>query len=466
MKYLAILKDSLREAWDSWVLIGLLALSTLVFLVVASLSFKPQSAQQTMANFFPTHPFQPSVIVRALNNRKPEKVMIGRHVDRWATFRLQNVELVRGEADSPLSEYALIVSMVVQNKFGDPRMPPEVEVNGQAVERKKPAVDVKADVELLRKLFEDAEELGYIKVGAIEPIIKGADDHGDQQYRVIVTGTPSTHRLWATAPCLFFGAFPLEFFAAPLSQLLYFLASYVIKFGSWVAMLLGIVITSFFIPNMLRKGTIDLLLVKPINRWLLLTYKYLGGLIFIFFTTGYAIGGVWLTLGLRSGLWANGTLILILTLTFFFAILYAVSAFVAVITRSVVASILLTVAAWFVFMVIGLLYTGVDLAERMEEQELKMRDVRGHAARPEDARWTGGWTFTIIKVIHAVSPRTEDLNELNDLIVYTDFMTGNLGDMGKFDNSKRNWWESLSVSGVWIGIFLGLAIAWFYYKDY
>ena len=52
MKYLAILKDSLREARDSWVLVGLFAMSTFVILFVAQLSFKPQTAEKTMAYFF------------------------------------------------------------------------------------------------------------------------------------------------------------------------------------------------------------------------------------------------------------------------------------------------------------------------------------------------------------------------------------------------------------------------------
>jgi ABC-type transport system involved in multi-copper enzyme maturation permease subunit len=469
MRYIAILKDSLREAWDSWVLLGLLVVSTLVILFVASLSFKPQSAQKTMALFFPDNPFQPSMIVRTLNNRKPEKVILGRPAGGWANFKLQEVKLVpgSGEADSPLAKYELTVSSGGM-MFGDPMMAPHVEVNGQGqpAEKKKPVVDVKVEAEQLRKLFEDAEELGYIKVVDIEPIPKAEDAAGPQQYRTTVEGTAMTHRLWATEPCLAFGALPLEFFAAPLSTLLYTLASYVIKIGSWIAVLLGIVITSFFIPNMLRKGTVDLLLVKPISRWLLLLYKYLGGLTFILLSTAYAIGGVWLALGLRSGLWANGTLILILSITFFFAILYAVSTFVGVVTRSVVTSILVTVAAWVVFAVIGLAYSGVDLLERIEKQDDIIKERMKQPLRPAAERWTGGWTFTIIKVVHAISPRTEDLNELNDLIVYTDFLTGNIGDMGKFDNSKRNWWEALFVSGAWIGIFLGLAALWFTFKDY
>ena len=45
MKFLAILKDSLREALDSKVLYALLILSALVIVGVASISFKPRPAE-------------------------------------------------------------------------------------------------------------------------------------------------------------------------------------------------------------------------------------------------------------------------------------------------------------------------------------------------------------------------------------------------------------------------------------
>ena len=74
--------------------------------------------------------------------------------------------------------------------------------------------------------------------------------------------------------------------------------------------------------------------------------------------------------------------------------------------------------------------------------------------------------MSVIKVVHNISPRTEDLNSINDLIIYSEFMTGSLGSIGNLDNDDRNWWLSLLVSGIWIGVFLGLATLWFYYKDY
>src|SRR5260370_37088846 len=95
--------------------------------------------------------------------------------------------------------------------------------------------------------------------------------------------------------------------------------------GAPIALLVSVVRAVFSIPNMLRKGTVDLLLVKPIRRPTLLLYKYVGGLTFIFLNTALAVGGVWLVLSLRSGVWAPGFLMSIPLITFYFAILYSLS---------------------------------------------------------------------------------------------------------------------------------------------
>src|SRR5262249_23723208 len=121
-------------------------------------------------------------------------------------------------------------------------------------------------------------------------------------FEVRTRPTDVTRRLWPHEPSLFFGALPLSFLGqVPLAFQLFLVEDQVIKgIGGWIAVLVSVVITAFFIPNMLRKGTVDLLLVKPIRRTTLLLYKYVGGLLFIFLNTTLAVGGVWLALSLRS----------------------------------------------------------------------------------------------------------------------------------------------------------------------
>src|SRR5438128_368352 len=51
MKYLAILRDSIREAIDSKILYAALAVSALLVLLTASISFRPVSAEEQVNGF-------------------------------------------------------------------------------------------------------------------------------------------------------------------------------------------------------------------------------------------------------------------------------------------------------------------------------------------------------------------------------------------------------------------------------
>src|SRR5207248_489037 len=148
----------------------------------------------------------------------------------------------------------------------------------------------------VRDIFQDAEEFDYLRVGAVELIEDTKKEGEPKLYRVTVQGTARTVRIWPTEITML-GVVPLgapQPMSRALGFQLFFLASIVLFFGELTALLVGVIITSFFIPNMLHKGTVDLLLAKPIHRWLLLLNKYLGGLTFIFLNTAYAIGGIWL----------------------------------------------------------------------------------------------------------------------------------------------------------------------------
>src|SRR5262249_35032902 len=100
----------------------------------------------------------------------------------------------------------------------------------------------------------------------------------DVYFEIVAQPTPVSRRFWPYEPSLFFGALPLTFLQeVPLSFQLFLLLDQIVNgIGAWIAILVSIVITAFFIPNMLRKGTIDLLLVKPIHRTTLLLYKFVG----------------------------------------------------------------------------------------------------------------------------------------------------------------------------------------------
>jgi ABC-type transport system involved in multi-copper enzyme maturation permease subunit len=444
MKYLAILKDSLREALDSKVLYVLLALALLMMLFTATLSFRPLSAAQTFeqvidgtaAGFLEAHK-PPSK-----ERKRPGKGK-GRDFDfgNPGFYRLEKHVVVRGDADSPDADYLLTLSKMY--------------INDESAAKVREQPD--AELDAVRKHFERLERHGFFHIGAVRVAAEQPTRPFNVHFEVEWQATSGTRRLWLHELSVLFGSAPLSDFAVPLGFQLFLIAQLILQMGSWIAVLLGVIITSFFIPNMLQKGTVDLLLVKPIRRSLLLLFKFVGGLTFILLIHAFAILGVWFVLGLRSGLWANWMLLLIPILTFFFAILYSVSTLMAVLTRSTVTAILVTIGAWFMFFIVGQVQQFMEMQAYQEEST---------NVPVEKRKFAGSTLQSAIETAHRVLPRTSDLNQLTSLLLFSDFMTGGYLAPEEVLTAERNWWESFGVSAAFIALMLGLGCWRFTVKDY
>ncbi|MDO8548737.1 MAG: ABC transporter permease subunit [Ignavibacteria bacterium] len=123
-----------------------------------------------------------------------------------------------------------------------------------------------------------------------------------------------------------------------------------------LCILLAIFSSASFVPNMLEKGNIDLLLSKPISRSQLLFGKFLGGLLVVLINVGFLIIGVWLVIAVRFSSYNFTFLSIILSVTFTFAVLYSLIVLFGVVTQS---SILGMMIAYFIFLILSpLLYAG------------------------------------------------------------------------------------------------------------
>ncbi|MCI0380349.1 MAG: ABC transporter permease [Gemmataceae bacterium] len=443
MRYLAILKDSLREALDSTVLYIMLGLSALVVLLVATVSFENLPAARTFEKV------ADGSIQLAFDLLKPDKAE--EHSKRQLSGNVQvnllelaKVRVVSGAPDSPDSEYTVTFRM----RFSSKEEVAEASNNPAAA------------VALIEKHFKDIVDLGLLKIASIQLATQQPTAVARQlDFEVHTLPTPGTRRLWCARPSVFFGWLPIgeENWGFPVGAQLYVLTSTLVSIGSWVAILAGVIITSFFIPNMLRKGTVDLLLVKPIHRWALLLYKFVGGLTFVFLNIAFAILGIWLVLGLRTGVWAHTCLLLIPVLTFFFGIMYSISTLVSVLTRSAVASILITCGAWFGFFLVGTVHELFRNQIRIEEtRKIPM----------EKRKWTDNPIGNVAAALHTVLPRTSDLNHLSSRMLYSDFLTGSLSEVNKIDLRPIEWNESMGVSALFVALLLGLACWRFQAKDF
>jgi len=130
-----------------------------------------------------------------------------------------------------------------------------------------------------------------------------------------------------------------------------------------LCILLAIFSSASFVPNMLEKGNIDLLLSKPISRPQLLTGKFLGGLLVVLLNLGFLIIGVWFVIAVRFGTFNFTFLSIILSITFTFAVLYALMVLFGVITQGSVPGMMI---AYFIFLILSpLLYSGKNQFDKL-----------------------------------------------------------------------------------------------------
>lgn len=118
---------------------------------------------------------------------------------------------------------------------------------------------------------------------------------------------------------------------------------------SWnLIIFFSLISTASFIPSMLEKGTIDLLISKPISRPMILISKYLGAVLFVFLSMVFLMGSIWLILSLKSGYWDPTFLLSILWLTLAFAVMYSIVVIIGLTTQSTVVAILVNFFLIFV----------------------------------------------------------------------------------------------------------------------
>jgi ABC-type transport system involved in multi-copper enzyme maturation permease subunit len=468
MKYFAILKDSLREAIDTKVMYFMLALSICLILFVGSIGFKPVPAEEAIPYMVNDESFH-----LVFPERGKSATLVAKKY--WFASQLQVEHLVQlTDASSPSSRdysFTLTVRELQPYDFHDVvaywngptpsrgRAQGVAPIDGKIA--KRPTVSDELLKEFIKDQFARAGDLTIEQIDVRTETPTGQEQEGKPpasgvyHFDIRTKGRAGT-RGWLHDMSIFFGLIDPQggIFRGSVGSFVFFFENTLVNsIGGWVALLIGVVITAFFIPNMLRKGTIDMLLAKPIHRPVLLTYKYIGGLTFMFLNSCIAIGGVWLVLGLRSGVWAPGFFLTIFTLTFFFAILYSVSTLFGVLTRSPIVAILLTCVFWFMMYIVGTIYTAFELFRK----DPGMKELKDNIPN---------WAFTLVDVVHFVLPRTSDLNNLNVHLVGTVLTDSERQQHGFAILPDIPWTESIVVSLVFIAVMLGLACWRFNTKDY
>lgn len=123
----------------------------------------------------------------------------------------------------------------------------------------------------------------------------------------------------------------------------------------WLGMgasILALVSTANMVPDFVAGGAIELSLSKPIGRARLLLTKIAAALMFVALQVAIFTVGAYFVSGFRTKVWDSSIFLAIPIVVLFFSYLFAMCALLGLITRSTIASLLLTLLLWFAVFII------------------------------------------------------------------------------------------------------------------
>lgn len=471
-QFVAILKDSFREAVDGFVIYAMLGLSALVILVVGSASFtpaEPDKAFDAIVQKFVIH-FPNKGKSRVTTVANDNKFAARAVSAEGAGYRLRLTVAARSgtvtnNAHDPAGGDSFRRAVAAWAKEPGNTVKAADLARAFGGEKGAKAAENMPDIELsLEQKATPEEQRAVTDADMAEFLAAQFRMHADMRatatrapgvaepeyaFDVTVAGGAAV-RGWPHTMKLFFGTVTVTE-SATLGQVLWIVEDQIINgLGGAIALLIGVIITAFFVPNMLRKGSIDLMLSKPIGRTQLLVYKYIGGLTFVFLVTAFTVGGVWQVLALRSGYWDPGFLVVIPILTFTFAIVYAVSTLVAVLTRSPTAAMVLSIGFMLFLYIVGQVKT--------------LFDVFRNSPRPQRVP---DLAYALVDALNNCLPRYKDLDKLTSKMIADGTLTdAERHGLGMSAIQYASWPATFGVSLAFIVLVLGVACWRFRTRDH
>jgi ABC-type transport system involved in multi-copper enzyme maturation permease subunit len=369
--YLAIIKDSFREALASRVLWILLVLTTLLLLALAPMGLD----EQVSVKFTPREILDgPTFIERIERQQAASPPSPGKQVWKLlgADFKVQ----LERERDSR-QDAAAFTSI-------DVLLPKEL---NKLLDRRE-LYDPRAWDKV--RLSEEAQALAKRGVERL------SDDEVSRFNRLLLKAAYPGLLARSRDPAVHFSYFGMRLGdALPLKKKLLVdgvISAFMNLFVGVIGVFTAVLVTASIMPQTFAPGAIDLLLSKPISRSLLYLTKFVGGCMFTLINGAYVIVGLWLIAGLRFGLWSNKLLLCIPVFMFLFAIYYAVSALAGAIWRNPIVSVVMTILFWGLCFSVGSAKNVIELVFLNPQRLVKLvpagKELFAANERGEAFRWS------------------------------------------------------------------------------
>jgi len=148
----------------------------------------------------------------------------------------------------------------------------------------------------------------------------------------------------------------------------------------FISIFFSLFATAGIFPNFLKKGSIDLIISKPISREMIFVERFLGALTIVGINIFYIVLLSWIVLSVKFDIWNYNFLLAGLIIFIFFSTLFSLLALVSVITRNTVISLLII---YFTIFILSPILAGV--------QRFTILD--------------GTYYKSIIKILHFILPK-------------------------------------------------------------
>ncbi|WP_425616050.1 ABC transporter permease subunit [Anatilimnocola sp. NA78] len=337
--YLAIVKDSFREALHSRVLWIVLIIITIFLLAVSPLSY-----QQTLTIGINEGDISWSDFTAQL--RKVEDGSASRGVQRiWSLLSTSGQQAVRDY--QPLPSQPQFKDIKAHNEVTEPLIK---ELNTilkredlyQSTAFSTASLRTEGKEMLRRQKDLTSEELQRLNRLLLESAF------GDAIDRSPATSLQLQYATYNVSPAL-----PISkpLLVTTVRTLLPFLVD---KGLLAIGLLVAIVVTAPAIPHTFETGSLHLLLSKPVSRSLLYISKFFGSCAFVLLCGTYLFIGLFLVLGARWAVWEPRLMWCIPIYTFVFAVYYSVAAFAGLVWRNVIVSILVAILFWTLCFTVGI----------------------------------------------------------------------------------------------------------------
>ncbi len=191
-------------------------------------------------------------------------------------------------------------------------------------------------------------------------------------------------------------------------------------------MFLAVFASAGLVPSVLEPGRIELLLSKPLSRTHILLGRFAGNVLVIALNTTYLVLGVWIILGIKTGIWSPAFLIAIATTTFIFAVLLAVVVLIGVTFESAAAATMISVA----LMIISPILAQTSLMMRLLSSE---------------------WSRNVWRVLYESLPKVYEIGKMTLDAIQSRTFTG---------------FAPIWTSAVFGAVMLGAALAIFARRDF